>query len=481
MHPFFSPLLAGLAGLLSVGSTSALRIPSATTITLPSQTTTDRPRSLAKRAGWVEVCPTPGVAANCKVIGIDEVTAAPAGGHYVPECDVTGHCNWIGYAEPTGYAITDTTGYQITTANGENFIIPVGLPVPPVDGPPIVPPPVPTNLPDPPQDPSLTRDFTNPPVASTTATSRKSVSNTWTSNACVMKPSPVPTCMPDGAPWMNPTRLVRKVKGLNHGENNLLTAPYSSFCDCGPSQTYPTLPLVAGQTTANCAYQTLTPASQIHPTTTSAAPTNIPGQGGVQGCVYYIAADQGLPPGTSDYCHCGGGPNAPPASAPLLTHSDVSPAVTDCNYPTQPPTTWSIPVPHSTTASPTTASPTPAASTCNGPGLYDMRQPSAVASAAAYCSLMAFEATQGMTLSSNWPGSCSYQNVGAVYQPPAAGEVEAGMSDILFWTSQDTSSDYCKVQQPKFNEADCNLGMNIAINGCTFHVASSLLSFATCD
>ena len=131
-----------------------------------------------------------------------------------------------------------------------------------------------------------------------------------------------PNCMADGAPWFLPT----------------------SWCDCGVSATYPTIPPSSGVTasSANCAY-TVLPTATINPTsnTNVAAPTNVPGQNGVSGCAYYIAADQGLPFGTPNYCFCGGGPNAPAANAPLLTHTDVNPPVTDCHYTTQPPTGWS--------------------------------------------------------------------------------------------------------------------------------------------
>jgi len=61
----------------------------------------------------------------------------------------------------------------------------------------------------------------------------------------------------------------------------------------------------------------------------SASPTagapQVPGCWGIPACAYYIAADQGLPPDTPNYCNCGG------TTAPLLTHGGK----TDCAYPTQ--------------------------------------------------------------------------------------------------------------------------------------------------
>ena len=130
-----------------------------------------------------------------------------------------------------------------------------------------------------------------------------------------------PHCSVDGAPWFLPTL----------------------WCDCGVSATYPTIPPSSGATasTANCAY-TVLPTATIKPisNTLVVAPTNIPGQNGVSGCAYNLAAQHKLPFGTPDYCFCGGGPYAPPAYAPLLTHTDVSPPVTDCNYTTQPPPGW---------------------------------------------------------------------------------------------------------------------------------------------
>ena len=259
-----------------------------------------------------------------------------------------------------------------------------------------------------------------------------------------------PTCLADGAPEFLPT----------------------SWCDCGVSATYPTIPPSSGVTasTANCAY-TVHPTATIKPTsnTNVVAPTNVPGKNGVAGCAYYLAAAQGLPSGTPNYCFCGGGPSLPPAYAPLLTHTEVNPPVTDCQYTTQPTPGWNPTTTHSTT------SPTPATPTCfSGAGLYNMRASSAVASASAYCSLKASQAAKGATVANNWPGTCAYQNNGAVYQPPAHGDVEAGMSDITFSAGRDESTDYCKAKSYsslKVNENDCNTALGMAINGCTSHAA----------
>ena len=159
-----------------------------------------------------------------------------------------------------------------------------------------------------------------------------------------------PYCSVDGAPWFLPTL----------------------WCDCGVSATYPTIPPSSGVTvsTANCAY-TILPTATIKPTsnTNVLAPTNIPGQNGVPGCAYNLAAAHNLPSGTPDYCFCGGGPGAPAALAPLLTHTDVNPPVTDCDYTTQPPAGWSptpstplfssTRLPASSTTSPQVSSSTP--------------------------------------------------------------------------------------------------------------------------
>jgi hypothetical protein len=88
-----------------------------------------------------------------------------------------------------------------------------------------------------------------------------SVGFSTSSNATIKLSTSIPDCLADGPPWYSPT----------------------SWCDCGPGSTYPTLPVTSGSTIANCAYTSL-PASTIQPASTSAAPTNIPGQGGIPAC-----------------------------------------------------------------------------------------------------------------------------------------------------------------------------------------------------
>ena len=134
----------------------------------------------------------------------------------------------------------------------------------------------------------------------------------------------------------------------------------NSWCDCGPSKRYPTLSPTGGAPSdakPNCAYTTL-PDSTINPVSASgtSAPTNVPGKDGVVACAYYIATYQGYPPGTPNYCFCGGGgpDTLPPALAPLLTHMDVTPAKTDCAYDTQPTAGWKPPTPTSSGGSSST-------------------------------------------------------------------------------------------------------------------------------
>lgn len=145
-------------------------------------------------------------------------------------------------------------------------------------------------------------------------------------------PGPTPTCLADGAPWMSPT----------------------SYCDCGSSAHYPTLPPKSGITTANCDYKTL-PASTINPVSTGTAPTNKPGVGGVPGCALYIASAQGLPPGSNNYCDCGG------VTAPVLLTTTAGTVSSNCDYSTQP-TSGYNPIPTSdrttTTTPPPKSSPT---------------------------------------------------------------------------------------------------------------------------
>ena len=95
------------------------------------------------------------------------------------------------------------------------------------------------------------------------------------------------SCMADGAPWFSPTRWVPL---LNNFKKSLLTSYTDSWCDCGTSSTYPTLSPADGATTANCAY-TIIPTAMITPVSTSAAPTNIPGEGGVPACAIVVYPD----------------------------------------------------------------------------------------------------------------------------------------------------------------------------------------------
>ncbi|KAL9130925.1 MAG: hypothetical protein Q9217_001028, partial [Psora testacea] len=120
--------------------------------------------------------------------------------------------------------------------------------------------------------------------------------------------TPPPDCMADGAPWMSPT----------------------SYCNCGPSATYETISPTDGASSANCAYTTL-PSSTIKPVTTSSIPTNIPGVGGVPGCRYALAANEGLPEGSKNFCNCGG------VTASLLTTTISGTSTRNCAYKTVPP------------------------------------------------------------------------------------------------------------------------------------------------
>ena len=132
-----------------------------------------------------------------------------------------------------------------------------------------------------------------------------------------------PTCMADGAPWLDPT----------------------SFCDCGPSATYSTLSSTSGATSANCAYTSL-PTNKITPTSRAGvvAPTNVPGQNGVPGCAAVIYPD-GQACVNANYCNCGGTP------APFLTTTISGTKTTNCDYTIQP-TASSCPPPTTTNAQP---------------------------------------------------------------------------------------------------------------------------------
>lgn len=154
-----------------------------------------------------------------------------------------------------------------------------------------------------------------------------SASSSSPSSAPLTSIVPNPTCMADGAPWYSPT----------------------SWCDCGPSSTYPTLSATSGATTANCAYASL-PASTIQPVSTSAAPTNIPGQGGIPGCAAVVPTS-----GTSAYCNCGGTP------APTL--SPISSGLLNCDYTIQPTSSYNPAIP----PPPLSAAPLPASSPAAAP------------------------------------------------------------------------------------------------------------------
>lgn len=141
-----------------------------------------------------------------------------------------------------------------------------------------------------------------------------------------------PACMADGTPWYSPT----------------------NWCDCGPSSTYAALPESSGASGANCAYASL-PMTTIQPISTSAAPTNIPGQGGVPGCAAVTSSA-----GTSDCCNCGGTP------APTLSPTD---SFINCDYTIQPTSSYDPgppPPPSSSTSSASSTSEPPyATGKCN--------------------------------------------------------------------------------------------------------------------
>lgn len=162
--------------------------------------------------------------------------------------------------------------------------------------------------------------------ASSTSTANDSIELTASSTPLTTPaPTATPHCIADGAPWMSPT----------------------SFCDCGRSATYPTLPSIRSATTANCDY-TVLPASTIKPISTSSAPTNIPGKGGVPGCNLELAADQGLPSGSSDFCNCGG------VTASVLVTTFSGTMSSNCDYSTVPPVGYN-PVPSTSQRAPSEA------------------------------------------------------------------------------------------------------------------------------
>lgn len=148
-----SPLLTTiLLGLVLILEVKALQPPP--TITPPPKRHVHR-KNLYKRGRWVNVCPEGGKKKGCYQVGVDDVLTEPEG-HYIPVCDVTSSCEYVGYIEPTA-PITGTTSYVITsTAGGDSVVIPLPVPPPeePVPFPPITPPEVPDDSPEPPKPPS---------------------------------------------------------------------------------------------------------------------------------------------------------------------------------------------------------------------------------------------------------------------------------------------------------------------------------------
>lgn len=153
-----------------------------------------------------------------------------------------------------------------------------------------------------------------PSASGTTATPTTGSPSTSSAPATTSSVPP-PDCMADGAPWYSPT----------------------SWCDCGATAKYPTLPPVSGQTSANCAYTQL-PDSTINPISISAAPTNIPGVNGVPGCAAVVSV-----PGTSAYCNCGGTP------APTLSTTN---SYINCDYTIQPTSSYDPAIPPPPSAAP---------------------------------------------------------------------------------------------------------------------------------
>ncbi|KAL9637154.1 MAG: hypothetical protein Q9164_002378 [Protoblastenia rupestris] len=143
-----------------------------------------------------------------------------------------------------------------------------------------------------------------------------------------------PTCMADGAPWMDP----------------------EDYCRCGKDGIYPTIPPPsdAKVTTVDCAYSTLDPSKKITPTSKEAAPTNIPGKNGVPGCAPVIYPN-GQACVDANYCNCGGTP------VPFLTETIDGTTTTNCKYTIQP-TASSCPPP---TTTPEPKKPTVPSVECN--------------------------------------------------------------------------------------------------------------------
>ena len=238
--------IALTAGLFA----KAIRLPPATVTMTTRLGPEPTEKAILARRDWVEVCPTIGNTSGCKVIAVDQILSEPNGGHYVPECDANGSCHYIGYAEPTGYTITGATSYEVTSAaDGDIFIVPLPIPLP---TPELLPVPIPlpeppVDIPDAPEDPNLSLDFSHPPATTTPATTPSPTVTPPPTSACELvssgtllstitvfaamnddwlesvtseygstlsyfydwdaSPTANPTCLADGAPWLSPTRL----------------------------------------------------------------------------------------------------------------------------------------------------------------------------------------------------------------------------------------------------------------------------------
>ena len=102
-------------------------------------------------------------------------------------------------------------------------------------------------------------------------------------NAASTASSPSPSSSSDGAPWYGP----------------------SIWCSCSGMKFAAIAAATSATGAANraeCAYSVL-PTSTINPISVSSAPTNIPGQNGLNGCAAVDAGDEQGCPGV-DYCNC---------------------------------------------------------------------------------------------------------------------------------------------------------------------------------
>ena len=128
---------------------------------------------------WIEVCPTPGATAGCDHIAIHDVISEPNGGHYIPACNSNNDCQYIGYVEPTD-TIVGSTSYQLHTSEGESYIVPVPIVLPPGEPVPGPPPPLEPDTPDAPEDTTTTT-----PLATTAASSSIGCSDSATTTVSV--------------------------------------------------------------------------------------------------------------------------------------------------------------------------------------------------------------------------------------------------------------------------------------------------------